>query len=287
MKRLDDCKLYVITGEAYHPGRELLEVMEAAIRGGADIVQLRDKTSTGAALLAKAKALRALTRRWGALFIVNDDLEVALEAEADGVHLGQDDLAIGEARRLAGSRLLIGISTHNLAQALEAERAGADYIGVGPVYPTPTKPGRAPVTTSYVAEAAARIRIPFFAIGGISPETADDVLAAGARRLCAVSAVTGSADPADVCRALKRRIAEWEARDAGGEPGAEDVRVTVNGRDVATRSGTLRELAESLGLASLRVMAERNGEAVPRADWAQVAIRGGDRIEFVHFVGGG
>ncbi|WP_338130419.1 thiamine phosphate synthase [Cohnella ginsengisoli] len=161
MRTIEDCKLYVITGEQYHPGRPLAEVIEAAIAGGADIVQLRDKNGSPAERLAKAKSLRALTRRHGVLFIVNDDAELALAADADGVHLGQDDMPLAEARRLLGSGMLIGISTHELSQALEAERAGADYVGVGPVYPTPTKPGRQGVTTAYVSEAAERLRIPF------------------------------------------------------------------------------------------------------------------------------
>jgi len=308
LRTLHDCKLYVITGENYHPGRPLEEVMEAAIRGGADIVQLRDKHAAKAELLAKARSLRRLTRRHGILFIVNDDVELALASDADGVHLGQGDMPLAEARRIVGKELLIGISTHHIAQALEAERAGADYVGVGPVYPTATKPGRAAVTTSYVAEAAARLRIPFFAIGGISPETAEDVLAAGARRLCAVSAVVGQPDPAAACILLKRSIERWEAQDAkhgqnsatGGQDsvtgGEEVVAAAMSGRRIAlqingepawSEAASLRELAGELGLIGRRVVAEVNGDAVPRADWDEVPIRAGDRVEFVRFVGGG
>lgn len=301
LRTLHDCRLYVITGENYHPGRPLEEVMEAAILGGADIVQLRDKHAAKGELLAKAKELRRLTRRHGVLFIVNDDAELALAAEADGVHLGQGDMPLSEARYIVGKELLIGISTHDIAQALEAERAGADYVGVGPVYPTETKPGRAAVTTSYVAEAAARLRIPFFAIGGISPDTAEAVLASGARRLCAVSAVVGQPDPTAACISLKRSIERWEARDAQGGQGfaicgeekaaaGSDGRrfaLHVNGEPAWSEAASLRDLAEELGLSGRRVMAELNGEAVPRADWGEVPIRTGDRVEFVHFVGGG
>ncbi|SFA89775.1 thiamine-phosphate pyrophosphorylase [Cohnella sp. OV330] len=326
MRAIEDCKLYVITGEQYHPGRPLGEVMESAIAGGADIVQLRVKSGSSAERLAKAKSLRALTRRHGVLFIVNDDAELAIAADADGVHLGQDDMPLSEARRRVGKGMLIGISTHELSQALEAERSGADYVGVGPVYPTATKPGRNAVTTSYVFEAAAQLRIPFFAIGGISPATADEVLAAGARRLCAVSAVVGHPDPVAVCVSLKRSIERWEARDArlingwttavsveseetmetAGTvetveiakpeavlpPGAANadrkrIPLLLNGKQTWCEASTLGALAWSLGLAGRRVMAELNGEAVPRADWEAVSIRADDRVEFVQFVGGG
>ncbi|WP_254639273.1 thiamine phosphate synthase [Cohnella sp. GbtcB17] len=309
MRAIEDCKLYVITGETYHPGRPLVEVMEAAIAGGADIVQLRDKEGTPEARLAKAKMLRALTRRHGVLFIVNDDVELALAADADGVHLGQDDMPLEEARRRVGKGMLIGISTHELSHALKAEREGADYVGVGPVFPTATKPGRRAVTTAYVAEAASQLRIPFFAIGGISPATAEEVLAAGARRLCAVSAVVGHADPAAVCVTLKRSIERWEAEDArrrtnrgtatitalNGDvaaPNAADqavgrIPLLLNGKKAWSEAVTIGALAGELGLAGRRVMAELNGEAVPRADWDAVRLRPDDRVEFVQFVGGG
>lgn len=309
MRAIEDCKLYVITGETYHPGRPLVEVMEAAIAGGADIVQLRDKEGTAAARLAKAKSLRALTRRHGVLFIVNDDVELALAADADGVHLGQDDMPLEEARRRVGKGMLIGISTHEMSHALKAEHGGADYVGVGPVFPTATKPGRRAVTTAYVAEAASQLRIPFFAIGGISPATAEEVLAAGARRLCAVSAVVGHADPAAVCVTLKRSIERWEAEDArrrtnsgmatmtahNGDVVAPDaanravgrIPLLLNGKKAWSEAATIGALAGELGLAGRRVMAELNGEAVPRADWEAVRLLPDDRVEFVQFVGGG
>ncbi|WP_338131024.1 thiamine phosphate synthase [Cohnella rhizosphaerae] len=265
-----------------------------------------------------------MTRRHGVLFIVNDDAELALAADADGVHLGQADLPLNEARRIVGKSMLIGISTHALSQALKAERDGADYVGVGPVYPTATKPGRQAVTTAYVAVAASQLRIPFFAIGGISPATAEEVLAAGARRLCAVSAVVGHADPAAVCVTLKRSIERWEAEDAlrrsqslsiaenakrteaarlgkteetlnapavgtSEAPNAAGtgIPLLLNGKRTWCESVSLGALAGALGLAGRRVMAELNGQAVPRADWDAVPLCPDDRVEFVQFVGGG
>lgn len=208
-KRLD-FRLYAITCESAHPGRSIVEVMEEAIRGGADIVQLRDKTASKRELLEKAKALRELTRRYGVPFIVNDHVDVALAVEADGIHLGQDDLPLAEARKLVGPDKIIGISTHRIEEARAAEAGGADYIGVGPVFATETKPHATPVTTAYVRQVAAEIRIPFVAIGGIKLHNVDEVLAAGARRISAVSEIVGSADVRGTCRQFVERIVAFE-----------------------------------------------------------------------------
>lgn len=285
---MKDFRLYVITGDNYHPGRSMLEVMEAALSGGADFVQLRDKNASKRELLEKAKALRELTRRYGVPFVVNDHPDIALAVDADGVHLGQDDLPLSVARSIMGPDRIIGISTHSIEQAREAEKDGADYIGVGPVYPTGTKPGRAAVTTAYVKEAAAEIRIPFVAIGGIAPDNADDVLAAGARRLCAVSAIVGSADPAAATRRLLERIeAAASASAVKGDSIPGKKQVVVNGRREETDAATLEELAERFGLADKRVVAEIDGDIVPRVSWKETELEAGASVEFVHFVGGG
>jgi thiamine-phosphate pyrophosphorylase len=193
---LRDFHLYVITGEAYHPGRDLVEVMEEAILGGADIVQLRDKTGTKREVLQKARALRELTRRYGVT-----------------VHLGQDDLPLPEARRILGDGKIIGVSTHAIEEARRAAAEGADYIGVGPVFPTNTKANAVPVTTAYVRQVAAEIRIPFVAIGGITLQNVEQVLEAGARRICAVSAIVGSADVRGTCQAFRRLIERYREAD--------------------------------------------------------------------------
>lgn len=191
---MKDFKLYAITGEQFHPGRAMIEVMEEALRGGCDIIQLRDKKSPKRAVLEKAQALRELTRRYGATFIVNDHIDVALAVDADGIHLGQDDLPLEEARKIVGGKI-IGISTHAIEEARQAERDGADYIGVGPVFPTKSKEDVvAPVTTEYVRQVAAEIRTPFVAIGGIKLHNVDEVLRAGATRICAISEIVGSPD---------------------------------------------------------------------------------------------
>ena len=287
-----DFRLYAITGEPYHPGRDLIGVMEAAIRGGADIVQLRDKESPPSRLLDKARALRELTRRYGVPFIVNDHPELALAAEADGVHLGQEDMPIAAARRMLGEDKIIGVSTHNIAQAREAVRQGADYIGVGPVYPTPTKPGRPAAGLEFVRQAAAEIAIPWVAIGGITLDNADEVLDAGARRLCAVSAIVGSPDPEAISREFRQRI---EAREAGRSarlsgaelPAGSPIPIRLNGRETETTARTLMELIERHGLADRRVVAEVDGEIVARAAWSRTPLKAGATIELVHFKGGG
>jgi thiamine-phosphate pyrophosphorylase len=209
-----DFRLYAITDERFHPGRDMIEVMEEAILGGADIIQLRDKRSKKRDILRKAYALRELTRKHDVLFIVNDHLDIALEADADGVHLGQDDLPLKAARKLMGDRI-IGISTHRIEEAREAEREGADYIGVGPVFATKTKEDVvAPVTLEYVRQVAAEITIPWVAIGGIKLHNVDRVLAAGATRICAVSEIVGASDVIGTCRRFVEKI--MNARGGGG-----------------------------------------------------------------------
>ncbi|RXZ84829.1 thiamine phosphate synthase [Paenibacillaceae bacterium] len=203
---MKDFRLYAITGEQFHPGRDLIAVMKEAIEGGVDIIQLRDKTSSKAEVLRKAQLLRELTLRYGVTFIVNDHIDVAMEVDADGIHLGQTDLPLAEARQIVGDKI-IGISTHALQEAVLAQRQGADYIGVGPVFPTKTKEDVVdPVTVDYVREVAATIRIPFVAIGGIKLHNVDEVIRAGATRICAVSEIVGSSDVVGTCQAFLRKL---------------------------------------------------------------------------------
>jgi thiamine-phosphate pyrophosphorylase len=213
---MKDFRLYAITGESFHPGRAMIDVMEEAILGGCDIIQLRDKKSSKREVLAKARALRELTRRYGVTFIVNDHIDVALAVDADGIHIGQDDLPLAEARKLVGNKW-IGVSTHAIEEARQAERDGADYIGVGPVFPTKSKEDVvAPVTTSYVRQVAAEIRIPFVAIGGIKLHNVDQVLEAGATRICAISEIVGSADVKGTCQSFLAKMDAYAAKRASG-----------------------------------------------------------------------
>jgi thiamine-phosphate pyrophosphorylase len=192
--RLDDARLYFICGV------DRLDTIEPALRGGADVFQLRDKHASDAELLRAAQAVRALCDEHGALFILNDRPDLAVRAGADGVHLGQDDMQIERARDIVGPELLIGRSTHSPAQVDGA--AGADYIGVGPIHATPTKRGRPAVGLELVRYAAVHAAVPFFAIGGLDAATLADTVAAGATRAAVVRAISEAADPETSARAL-------------------------------------------------------------------------------------
>jgi thiamine-phosphate pyrophosphorylase len=194
---LDEARLYFVTGIV--PER----VLAAALEGGVEIVQLREKHASEEELLRAGRSFRRLTREAGALLVVNDSPELALRCEADGVHVGQDDLPVPQVRELVGD-LIVGLSTHSPAQIAAAE--GVDYIGVGPVYATPTKEGRAPVGLELVREAATSAAVPWFAIGGIDESNVDAVVAAGAERIAVVRSIRDAVDPRATARALRRRL---------------------------------------------------------------------------------
>jgi thiamine-phosphate pyrophosphorylase len=199
-------RLYVITGD--HGNEvETARIVEAVLEGGANVVQLRKKTMPKGEQYAIALALRRLTLLHDALFIVNDHVDIAIAADADGVHLGQDDLPPSVVRQLPGfDGRLIGRSTHSLEQARTAMDEGADYIAVGPVFPTPTKAGRPAVGTDLVSEVAAITDRPFVAVGGIDHANAPAVVEAGAQALAVVRAVYDAVDPAEAARRLHELI---------------------------------------------------------------------------------
>jgi thiamine-phosphate pyrophosphorylase len=192
-------RLYFVTDAA--AGVE--QVLAAALRGGVDMVQLRDKRAGDAAILRAAARFRALCDEHGALFWLNDRPDLALAAHADGVHLGQDDMPVAEARERLGPELLIGLSTHSPEQFDAALRSDADQLSVGPVWETPTKQGRPAAGLSYVRHAAERGgERPWFAIGGIDAGNVGEVVAAGARRIVVVRAIRDAADPETAARQL-------------------------------------------------------------------------------------
>lgn len=197
--------LCVLLTESLCGGRDWLGVARAAIDGGADCLQLREKNLDGAELLARARALVALARPRNASVIINDRPDIALLANADGVHLGQTDLSAVDVRTLAATRLLIGVSTENMEQARAALAAGANYCGVGPMFTTTTKekPRLAGPTylRAYLADPALAA-FPHLAIGGITPENVDTLVAAGVRGIAVSSCVCSAADPAGVARSL-------------------------------------------------------------------------------------
>jgi len=191
-----DKRLYLIT-----PARpDLAAFLEAAVRGGVDLVQVREKSLADRELLPRLEEARVITRRLGVPLVVNDRPDLAVLVGADYVHLGQDDMPVEAAR---GFGLSVGLSTHSPE---EIEAATADYIGVGPVYSTPTKEGRPAVGLELVRHAAASARVPWFAIGGIDASNAGEVVAAGATRLAVVRAIGDAPDPGAAARELREAL---------------------------------------------------------------------------------
>jgi thiamine-phosphate pyrophosphorylase len=202
--RLEAARLYVITPDR-DPGA-VEAIAEAAVRGGADVLQLRHKTLPRRDLLALARSLRDVTQAAGVLLIVNDHVDIALLSEADGVHLGPDDLAIESARRVAGNRLLIGASAWTPEAAVAAVAAGADYLGCGPAFATPIKREKRVIGPAGVASVAAAVSVPVFAIGGIDESNLGQLTAVGIRRVCVIRAVADSADPEATVRRLRAML---------------------------------------------------------------------------------
>ncbi|HNX68487.1 MAG TPA: thiamine phosphate synthase [Candidatus Omnitrophota bacterium] len=197
--------LYAVTDLAEERG-DLFRKVEQAFRGGTDIVQLRSKVLTDAVMLRAGLRIRKIAARFRKLFFVNDRVDLALAAGADGVHLGQGDLPVPAARQLireAGRKLWIGKSTHNLRQALEAQREKADYIGVGAVFTTPTKPDANALGLKFVRQVAGSVRIPWVAIGGIDLENVRSVMNAGATRVAVVRALFAAKDTGKAAQQLK------------------------------------------------------------------------------------
>lgn len=189
--------LYGITAEKYSLGRSNVEVVRAMIEGGIRVIQYREKRHEKSyrQILEECRSIRQLTREAGVMFIVNDHLDIALLVDADGLHVGQDDLPVAEARRLLGDERIIGLSTHSPEQARAAVAEGADYIGVGPIYATSTKDDVcAPVGLEYLEYVRDNIELPWVAIGGIKRHNLDQLVARGAKTVCLVTEIVGSED---------------------------------------------------------------------------------------------
>ncbi len=199
--QLAAARLYLVCGASLD-GRELPDLLRAAVAGGVEVVQLREKQLGDEQLVAVADAARALCERLGALFIVNDRPWVALEAGADGVHVGQDDMPVAELRELVGADMLIGLSTHAPDEIDAEDAALADYIGVGPVHETPTKPGRPAVGLELVRYAHEHAPVPFFAIGGLDEGNLGEAIEAGAQRAVVLRAIAAAEDPESAARKL-------------------------------------------------------------------------------------
>ena len=200
--------LYAVT-DVKDPRRLIIPLIDEALQGGADIIQLRSKVLSDGALFTIGTEVRKLTRRRKKLFFINDRPDLALALNADGIHLGQDDLPISVVRALFTSfrrKVFIGKSTHSLKQALDAEREGADYISVGPIYGTPTKADYKPVGLRLIKRVKEHIFIPFVCIGGINENNVKDVIRAGAHRIAVVRAIFDAHDPYKAAKTLKKLI---------------------------------------------------------------------------------
>lgn len=200
--------LYLVTS----PSESLFSVVEAALVGGLTLVQYRDKTADDDIRLTQSRELRRLCKKYNALFIVNDRLDLALAVDADGVHLGQQDMPIAIARQLLGPQRIIGRSTTNPDEMQRAVAEGADYIGVGPVYETPTKVGKAAVGLDYLRYAAQHSPIPWFAIGGIDVNNVNDVILAGATRVAVVRALMEAEQPTLVTQYFLSQLTHVQLR---------------------------------------------------------------------------
>ena len=196
-------RLYAVTDRAWVGRQTLPEQVEAALKGGATCVQLREKELDGAAFLEEARTLAALCRRYGVPLIINDNVEVALASGADGVHVGQDDLTVEQVRRLAGDRLIVGVSAHSVEQALAAQAGGADYLGVGAVFATATKSDAHVLPRETLAEICRAVDIPVVAIGGISADNLLQLAGTGVDGVALVSAIFSAPDIEGQCRRLR------------------------------------------------------------------------------------
>ncbi|MHA4989996.1 thiamine phosphate synthase [Cetobacterium somerae] len=214
MKKFDlPIGVYAITDSKSGKNKKFLEYCEDLLKGGAKIIQYREKKRDLKLLLEEAKALRELTLKYNATFIVNDYLDIALLSEADGIHIGQDDLPIKDVRKILGENKIIGISTHTPQEAQQAIIDGADYIGVGPIFYTETKEDVcAPVTLEYLDFVNKNIKLPYVAIGGIKENNIDKVLAMGAKSICLVSELVGADNTLETTKRINNMIIHWHKK---------------------------------------------------------------------------
>lgn len=214
-ERLRTARLYFVC-EALPGGRDPEALLDAALSGGVDIVQLREKELERDEIERSAQTFRRLCDTYSALFIVNDDPWLAKSCDADGVHIGQDDTPAAAAREALGADAIVGLSTHSEEQLAASAEQPVDYVSVGPIWETPTKEGRPGVGLGLVEHAAANAPHPFFAIGGIDPSNAGEVVAAGARRLGVVRTIRDAEDPSAVAEALRSALAAVGEAAPGG-----------------------------------------------------------------------
>jgi thiamine-phosphate pyrophosphorylase len=206
--KLAEARLYGIVDLGYVSANAVVQATHELCEGGVDVLQLRAKNQELADIGSMAREIAPICRQYGIPFIVNDFPRIACDVDADGVHIGQDDGSLADVRKVVGESMIVGRSTHSLDQARAAREEGFDYLGFGPLYPTPTKLGRPGIGLSSVAEMQAEVGslVPVFCIGGIGMKTLDEVLAAGARRVVMVSALLQSVDVRQTTAEIKARL---------------------------------------------------------------------------------
>lgn len=300
--------LYVITDRRFLKGRSYEDMVLAALRGGAHVVQLRDKEMPVRELIALGKRLKEIVHSYGGIFIVNDRVDVALAVGADGVHLGQEDMPLEDARRLLGLGKIIGVSARTPKAAILAEKGGADYIGAGSIGPSPSKPDATVIGIEGLQEVASAVRIPVVAIGGITLGMVEGVIGAGASGIAVISEVFGKDDITGAARALSEKIQACLAAQEGATlrreyPARPYVAASVlisddRGRVLLVRRGNepnygkwslpggLVELGERVRDAAIRELREECGieaELDRVLDVADVIVQGGDGDDRVRY----
>ncbi len=204
-----DYSLYLVTDRGLARGRSTLEIVSAAVHGGATVVQLREKDCSTWDFIEQALALKEFLKDRGVPLIINDRVDVAQAVKADGVHLGQTDMPLGLAKKILGDSMIIGISAESLQDAVEAENGGADYLGVSPIYATPTKTDTAaPLGLEGLREIRKAVRLPLVGIGGLNRDNAAEVIRSGADGVAVVSAIVAADDPQTAADAIKQTIKE-------------------------------------------------------------------------------
>ncbi|MCP2519818.1 thiamine phosphate synthase [Candidatus Aminicenantes bacterium AC-335-K20] len=202
-------KLYFIADFETSKRRDLVWIVNEAVKGGATVVQLRAKSISTREFLDIGKKIHSFLKKKGIPFIINDRIDIALALDADGVHLGQNDMPLQIARKILGKEKIIGISVNNIEEAVEAENNGADYLGVGPVFPTTTKPDiRAPLGIEGLKKIRKKVKIPIVAIGGINENNIREVCSIGVDGVAVISAIVLSSDP---CQSARKLIKEWDS----------------------------------------------------------------------------
>ncbi|MGL5175553.1 MAG: thiamine phosphate synthase [Cetobacterium sp.] len=202
--------IYAITDSECANNKNFLTYCEELLQGGAKIIQYREKSRDMKKLFKEAKELRELTQKYNAIFIVNDHLDIALLVDADGIHIGQDDLPISEVRKVLGKNKIIGISTHNLQEAEDAVKNGADYIGVGPIFHTDTKKDAGnPLTLKFLEEVEANITLPYTVIGGIKEHNLEEVLSRGAKSVCLISELICNKNTFEITKRINEKIKSY------------------------------------------------------------------------------